>query len=138
MTNKTTKSIRIYWNNPVNELSSGVSFYVAIAERMMNTSSVSNGKLIPGNTTSSEITNLESYTEYSIYVIFVDSKGSPFKSAVLATKTDEGSKLVVFLWVITRYRVQFVVNKTEKNFQRQQNCTSPKKRVTESQDRRYL
>ena len=89
--NKTTTSIRIYWNNPVNELSFGISFYVAIAERMMNVSSVSNGK-----TTSSEITNLEIYTEYNIYVIIVDSKGTPFKSAVFVTMTDEGSKLVFY------------------------------------------
>ena len=94
--NKTTTSIRIYWNNPVNELSFGISFYVAIAERMMNASSVSNGKLLPGNTTSSEITNLEIYTEYNIYVIIVDNKGTPFKSAVFVTMTDEGSKLVFY------------------------------------------
>ena len=94
--NKTTTSIRIYWNNPVNELSFGISFYVAIAERMMNVSSVSNGKVLPGNTTSSEITNLEIYTEYNIYVIIVDSKGTPFKSAVFVTMTDEGSKLVFY------------------------------------------
>ncbi|XP_022786238.1 uncharacterized protein LOC111326491 isoform X2 [Stylophora pistillata] len=89
--NKTTTSIRIMWNNPVNLFNSGESFYVAIAERVMNVSSVSNGKLLPGNTTSSEITNLEIYTEYNIYVIIVDSNGSPFKSGVVVTMTDEGS-----------------------------------------------
>ncbi|PFX28263.1 Transmembrane protease serine 5 [Stylophora pistillata] len=88
--NKTTASIRVVWNNPVNLFSYGKSFYVAIAERLMNGSSVSKRILLPGYTTSSEITKLDIYTEYSIYVIFVDSSGSPFKSEVFVTITEEG------------------------------------------------
>lgn len=90
--NKTSSSIGIVWNNPTNLLDGGVSFYVAIAEKMTNDSSVSTSKVIPRSTTASEITNLDIYTEYNIYVVVVNSNGAPFKSAGVMTMTGEGGK----------------------------------------------
>ena len=89
--NRTTKSIRIVWSNPNNLRSGGVRFYVTLA-RKTNSSSESFGKIVPGNTTTSEITDLDAYTEYNVSVVVVNVNGTQFKTADVLTRTDEGGE----------------------------------------------
>ncbi|KAL9953497.1 hypothetical protein ACROYT_G040920 [Oculina patagonica] len=87
--NRTTNSIGISWSTPTNLLNSGVRFYVPLARKAGN-SSVSTGKMVPANTTTSEITGLEACTEYNVSVVFVSGNGTPFTSADVLAMTDEG------------------------------------------------
>lgn len=89
--NRTTKSIGIVWNDPINLHSGGVRFYVALA-RKTNSSSDSIGKIVPGNTTTSKITDLDTYTEYNVSVVVVNVNGTQFKTADVLTRTDEGGE----------------------------------------------
>ena len=50
------------------------------------------GRLFSSNITSTELTGLDPYTAYKVSVMAVDDDGSPFKSTVLQTKTDEWGK----------------------------------------------
>lgn len=79
------------WSNPGNLLSGGIRFYVARA-RKTNSSSVATGEVVAGNTTASEITGLDPYTEYDVGVVAVDGDGIPFKAADVLVKTDEGGE----------------------------------------------
>ena len=90
--NKTTKSIAINWSSPANLIGSGIGFYVALA-RKTNSSSQSFGEIVNENTTASEITGLDAYTEYEVGVVAADGDGTPFKSEDVLVRTDEGSKL---------------------------------------------
>ncbi|XP_078352104.1 MAM and LDL-receptor class A domain-containing protein 2-like [Oculina patagonica] len=87
--NKTAKSIGIIWSNPSNLLSGGIRFYVVLA-RKTNSSSVSTGEIVAENTTTSQITGLDEYTEYTVGVVAVNGNGIPFKSEDVLIMTDEG------------------------------------------------
>ena len=89
--NRTTNSIEIIWSNPVHLQSGGVRFYVTLA-RSSNSSSEPIGKLEPGNTTKSEIKDLEAYTEYNISVVVVNVNGAQYKTADVLVWTDEGGE----------------------------------------------
>ncbi len=72
-----------------NLLSSGIRFYVVLA-RKTNSSSVSTGEIVAENTTTSQITGLDEYTEYKVGVVAVNGNGIPFKSEDVLIMTDEG------------------------------------------------
>ena len=72
-------------------LNSGVRFYVALA-RMANSTNVTAGNMVPANTTTSEITGLHAYTEYTVSVVVASGNGTPFTSANVLTMTDEGGE----------------------------------------------
>ena len=89
--NKATKSIEVIWINPINLLNGGISFYVVFAKK--TNSSESSGEIVSANTTASKITGLDGYTEYDVGVVAVDGYGTPFKSADISVKTEEGGEL---------------------------------------------
>ncbi len=89
--NKTTNSIGISWGTPTNLLNSGVRFYVPLARKAGN-NSLSTGKMVPANTTMSEITGLEAYTEYNVSVVVVSGNGTSFTSVDVLVMTDEGGE----------------------------------------------
>ena len=86
----TAKSTRINWNSPISLLISGIRFYVALAKT--TESSEPYGEIVAENVTSSEITELDEYTEYKVSVVAVDGNGMPFKSAEVSVRTDEGGE----------------------------------------------
>lgn len=88
---RTTSSIAIVWSNSIHPHSGGVRFYAALAKRS-NSSSERIGKIVPGNTTTLEITGLEAYTEYNVSVVVVNVNGTQFKTADVLVWTDEGGK----------------------------------------------
>lgn len=88
--NKTAKSIRISWNSPASLLSSGIHFYVALAKKTDR--SGPDGEIVAENATSSQITELDEYTEYKVTVVAVDGNRMPFKSAEVLVLTDEGGE----------------------------------------------
>ena len=88
---KTAKGIGISWSSPVSLLSGGVCFYVAFATKI-NSSSGPIGEILAENITTSEIENLNEYTEYKVIVVAVDGDGMPFKSADVLVMTDEGGE----------------------------------------------
>ena len=45
-----------------------------------------------GNVTSSQIIELDEYTEYKVTVVAVDDNGMPFKSSEVLVMTDEGGE----------------------------------------------
>ena len=87
---KTAKAIGISWSSPASLLNGGIRFYVALA-REINSSSGPIGEILAENMTS-EIENLDEYTEYKVTVVAVDSDGLPFKSADVLVMTDEGGE----------------------------------------------
>ena len=89
--NRTTNSIEIVWSNSISLQSGGVRFYAALAKRS-NSSSEPIGKIVPGNTTTSEIMGLEAYTEYNVSVVLVNVNGTQLKTADVLVWTDEGGK----------------------------------------------
>ena len=66
-------------------------FYVALA-RKINSSSESTGQIVAVNVTSSQIIELDEYTEYKVSVVAVDDNGMPFKSSEVLAMTDEGGE----------------------------------------------
>lgn len=90
--NKTDKSIEITWSQPSNLFDGEIRFYVVLA-RKVNSSSEPPGKIVDENTTLSEITGLNGYTEYLVGVIAVDGDGIPFKSEDVSVMTNEGGEL---------------------------------------------
>jgi len=88
---RTTNGIEIIWNNPIHLNSGGVRFYVALARRS-NSSSEPIGKIVPGNLTTSNITDLQAYTEYNISVVAVNTNGTQLKTADVLVSTDEGGE----------------------------------------------
>ena len=92
LVSKTAKSIGISWSSPTSLLDSGVRFYVALA-RKINSSSEPIGEILAENITASVITDLDTYTEYNVSIVAVDSDGIPFKSAEVLVMTDEGGEL---------------------------------------------
>lgn len=90
--NITTKSIGISWSTPNNLFNSGVRYYVTLARKANGSSVSSTGKMVPVNTTTSEITDLEAYTEYNVSVAVVSGNGTVFKSTDVLVMTDEGGE----------------------------------------------
>ena len=88
--NKTSNGIQLRWMDINNWLNGGVRFFVVIANSSHNNVPVR--KLLPPNITSSEITGLDPYREYNMSVMAIDGYGSPFRSAVLQAKTNEGGE----------------------------------------------
>ena len=88
---RTTNSIELVWSNYIHLHSGGVRFYAALAKRS-NSSSEPTGKIVPGNTTTSEVMDLEAYTEYNVSVVVVNVNGTQFKTADVLVWTDEGGK----------------------------------------------
>ena len=88
--NKTSSSLQLRWMDISNWLSGGVRFFVVIANSRYN--NVPIRKLVPPNITSAEITGLDPYREYNMSVMAIDGYGSPFRSAVLQAKTNEGGE----------------------------------------------
>lgn len=88
--NRTTNSIEIVWSNLIHQHSGGVRFYVALARSSNSSEPI--GKLVPGNTTTSEIMGLEAYTEYNVSVVVVNGNGTQFKTADFSVRTDEGGE----------------------------------------------
>lgn len=84
---RTTNSIEIIWNNPIH----AVRFYVALA-KSSNSSSEPIGKIVPGNTTTSKITDLQAYTEYNVSVVAMNTNGTQLKTADVLVSTDEGGE----------------------------------------------
>ena len=89
--NRTTNSIEIVWSNSIHLHKGGVQFYVALA-KSSNSSSYPIGKIVPGNTTTSEIMDLEAYTEYNVSVVVVNVNGTQFKAVDVLVWTDEGGE----------------------------------------------
>ena len=71
----------------------GVRFFVVIAKSSY--SSVPVKDLFSANTTSVQITELDPSTEYNVTVVAIDGRGSPFKTAALLARTDEGGEYSV-------------------------------------------
>lgn len=90
--NRTTKSIGILWSIPTSLLNSGVRFYVTLARKNNGSSVSSVGKMVPANTTTSKITELEANTEYNVSVVVVIANGTVFKSADVFAMTKEGGE----------------------------------------------
>ena len=88
--NKTSNGIQLRWMDINNWLNGGVRFFVVTANSSHNNVPVR--KLLPPNITSSEITGLDPYREYNMSVMAIDGYGSPFRSAVLQAKTNEGGE----------------------------------------------
>ena len=87
--NRTTNSIEIVWSNPIHLHKGGVHFYAALA-KSSTSSSDPIGKIVPGNTTTTEIMDLEAYTEYNVSVVVVNVNGTEFKTVDVLVWTDEG------------------------------------------------
>ena len=75
-------------------LNSGVRFFVVISKSSY--SNVSVRKIFPPNITSTEITELDPYTEYNLSVVAIDGNGLPFHSSVLQARTDESGEYKLF------------------------------------------
>ena len=90
--NRTTKSIGIAWSIPTSLLNSGVRFYVTLARKNNGSSASSVGKMVPANTTTSKITDLEADTEYNVSVVVAIANGTVFKSTDVVAITEEGGE----------------------------------------------
>ena len=88
---KTAKGIGISWSSPASLLDRGVCFYVVLAKKI-NSSREPIGEILAENITTSEIENLDEYTEYKVTAVAVDVDGMQFKSADVLVMTDEGGK----------------------------------------------
>ena len=71
----------------------GVRFFVVIVKSSY--SSVPVKDLFSANTTSVQITELDPSTVYNVSVVAIDGHGSPFKTAALLARTDEGGEYSV-------------------------------------------
>ena len=81
-------------------LKGGVRFFVVIAKSSY--SSVK--KLFSGDKTSVQITQLDPSTEYNVSVVAIDGYGSPFISAALHARTNEGGEYSVrqSAWLLSK------------------------------------
>ncbi|XP_015774187.1 PREDICTED: uncharacterized protein LOC107352362 [Acropora digitifera] len=86
--NKTSHSLNLEWMDINLRLNSGVRFFVVIARS--SSGNVPVKKIFSADITSVQITELDPSTEYNVSVVAIDGHGSPFKTAALLARTDEG------------------------------------------------
>ena len=91
---RAVKLVGIRWADITSDLSLGLRQYIVLARK--NTSSALAGKIVPPNTTSSEIGALYGFTEYHITVVGINNDAVPFKSKDVLAITDEGSESIIF------------------------------------------
>ncbi|XP_044181061.1 MAM and LDL-receptor class A domain-containing protein 1-like isoform X3 [Acropora millepora] len=84
----TSNSLQLRWMDINHRLIGGVRSFAVIAKSSY--SSVPVKDLFYANTTSVQITELDPSTEYNVSVVAIDGRGSPFKTAALLARTDEG------------------------------------------------
>ena len=94
LVNKSCNSLHLQWMDVKYWLNGGVRFFFVAAKNSY--SSVPIRKLFSPNITSAEITGLDPYTVYNVSVVVIDGNGSPFKSTVLYTRTDESGEWKLF------------------------------------------
>ena len=95
--NETTTSITVSWQNLASLLHQRILHYIVVVKS--TNSSILNGNIVPGTTTSDVFYGLTPYTEYRLSVLGVNDIRRAYKSAEGTAWTEEGGTLLIVTYL---------------------------------------
>ena len=84
--NTSRTSIRVHWENLAPLIDDTVLYYIANA----HDGNLSSATVVPRNSSTANVLELSTYTEYQVIVIGINRHGQPYNSSNITVRTEEG------------------------------------------------